>query len=608
VAAAAHHARVIVGDLAQTRQWLRHCRLTRNCYPITMRQTGTAPAHELSAVVYSRLSRAADGDTIAVERQEADAEVFAGKNGLSLSQVFRENNVSAFKRTRETLADGTLRYRNVRPTFQRMVDALWGGLASHVICYDLDRLFRDPRDLEDLIDLAEKKGVRFHSVTHGDLNLNTGDGRAMARVLAAMARKQSEDTARRVSRANEAGAVAGTWHGGRRPFGYDVVQNTDEQGRRTKGSKLVVNEAEADALRECARRLLAEQSLASVLRWMNQTVRPSRYATPDENTRPMWQWKAGLTTSEKNEANEGNPEFGDYVDWMWDRRSLHKRLGQPSIAGLRTHRGKVVGDAEWPAILDQPTWLALCDLFKTRSNPGRLNSLLGGLAVCGSCGAAVTSTRDIAARGGRRRYRCQNRGLEALGRKECPHQVNRLAEPIETIVEFLVGGFATMFARPLGTSTEHTELDEEIAVVQKDIRDVQQALAAHDLDSVDGFPMLKRYRATEKKLNAQRALLVRKAATAPTADFTMKEFLAGSQQARRSLIAALVQSIRLLPGQSGLKTFDPSSVEILWVTGQTWTPTLGPALSAAEWASLREHLAEWGMDKHGGCPCPQHAA
>ena len=74
-----------------------------------------------------------------------------------------------------------------------------GGIDG-VIFYDLDRLARQPRDLEDLIDLAEYYKRPVETVT-GQLDLRTSNGRAMARVLVAMANKSSEDTSRRVARA-----------------------------------------------------------------------------------------------------------------------------------------------------------------------------------------------------------------------------------------------------------------------------------------------------------------------------------------------------------------------------------------------------------------------
>src|SRR5450631_4255275 len=194
--------------------------------------TGTGKTRDGACFIYSRLSRADDGSTVAVERQEADARAYAAKQRLKVVKEWRENDTSAYVRRKVTMPNGATRYRNSRPVFIEMVDALFASQAKHLVAYDLDRLWRDPRDLEDLIDLAEHHGVQVHSISSGNVDLNTADGRTMARVMAAMARKSSDDTARRVKRAHEDAAELGRWHGGRRPFGYDITWDTDDRGNK----------------------------------------------------------------------------------------------------------------------------------------------------------------------------------------------------------------------------------------------------------------------------------------------------------------------------------------------------------------------------------------
>jgi site-specific DNA recombinase len=69
-----------------------------------------------------------------------------------------------------------------------------------MIAYDLDRAVRDSRDLADLIDTKVLAGFQVKSTT-GSLRLGNDADITMARVLVAMAKKSSADTARRVKRA-----------------------------------------------------------------------------------------------------------------------------------------------------------------------------------------------------------------------------------------------------------------------------------------------------------------------------------------------------------------------------------------------------------------------
>ena len=57
-----------------------------------------------------------------------------------------------------------------------------------------------PKELEGFIDLVEITGVRVAVVSGGDYDLTTPDGRLAARIVGAVARKESEDRSRRVRR------------------------------------------------------------------------------------------------------------------------------------------------------------------------------------------------------------------------------------------------------------------------------------------------------------------------------------------------------------------------------------------------------------------------
>jgi DNA invertase Pin-like site-specific DNA recombinase len=121
-----------------------------------------------------------------------------------------------------------------------------------VVAWHMDRLHRDPRELEDFITLIEAAGAVVRTVTAGDIDLSDSTGRAVARILGAVARKESDDKSARIRRKHlelaTKGAISG---GGTRPYGY------------TQDRREVVAE-EAAHIREAARRVLAGDSLRSV--------------------------------------------------------------------------------------------------------------------------------------------------------------------------------------------------------------------------------------------------------------------------------------------------------------------------------------------------------
>src|SRR5687768_5320420 len=94
--------------------------------------------------IYARLFRNPDGKIEKIEDQVADCRAVAERRGLTVGEVHADDNLSAWKR------------RVRRPGWEAMLERIESGKASGIIVWHVDRLFRQPRDLEKLIDLAEK--------------------------------------------------------------------------------------------------------------------------------------------------------------------------------------------------------------------------------------------------------------------------------------------------------------------------------------------------------------------------------------------------------------------------------------------------------------------
>lgn len=69
---------------------------------------------------------------------------------------------------------------------------------------------------------------------------------------------------------------------------------------------------------------------------------------------------------------------------------MRRMLLSPRHAGLSSHRGEVVGVAQWPAIIDRDTHERLKARLPSRGpRPTQVrNRLLTGLVRCGRCGEA----------------------------------------------------------------------------------------------------------------------------------------------------------------------------------------------------------------------------
>lgn len=342
------------------------------------------PAQAHRAGIYVRISDDREDLRAGIGRQEQDCRALARRRDEDVVEVYAENDTSAFKRRKVTLPDGTKALRVIRPEFRRALADLQAGRIDTLIGYDLDRVVRDPRDLEDLIDICEQTGRAAVSAT-GSLQLENNAGITMARVAVAMANQSSRDTARRVSRARAQAATEGRWSGGgRRAYGYTADRQTTVA-------------AEAEVVAGIAADVLAGMSLNAIANRLNDEEAPTVSGRP------------------------------------WTGRSVRSVVTKPAVAAKLVHQGVIVGDAPWPPILDEETWNRVC-LELSSSTPRQTNQLthwLSGVLVCGLCGM------HLRANGGR--YWCGNNG--ARGMTGCG-KISIVAEPTERAIERLIWGRA----------------------------------------------------------------------------------------------------------------------------------------------------------------------
>jgi len=303
-----------------------------------------------------------------VIRQKEDILALADRLGVQIVKWYEENDTTAFKKKRIRLPNGRSVWRVIRPEFREMLEDYEDGKIDGVIFYDIDRLARQPRDLEDLIDLVEYYKRPVSTVT-GELDLRTSNGRAMARVLVAMANKSSEDTSRRVARARLQEAQQGRNNRmgrTRRRFGYTL-------------EKTVV-QAEAKLIRDGAQRVLAGQSWSSLTRFFRGSGIPTVYGRP-------WSYQTirqiYLTPTIAGIAVYNGAMRKENQD---DRKQT--TYTNPEAVALKDASGNYLR-SEWPGILRVEDWQALITEWKRRragqtfSAAGTRKYLLTGLLRCG---------------------------------------------------------------------------------------------------------------------------------------------------------------------------------------------------------------------------------
>lgn len=303
----------------------------------------TSNSQPVRAGIYCRMSLASMGDTTKVDDQERlcrrTAEVLGWEVGSTYGHplqngVYQDNNRSAWQHNRK------------RPAWNQMLADIEAGKINAIVVYHGDRLTRQPMDLEILIALSRTRGVKLASPT-GVRDLNNDDDQFTLGIEANVYRKESASTSRRrkqqYDRWRREGRVRPGGRGGR-AFAF-----------QTDGLTLIP--AEAQLVREAARRVLAGQPTGEIARWLNTT---------------------GARTPTGGEFTHG---------------TVRKMLARPRYAGLMPDG---IHQAAWQPVLERETWEAVCAVLEAKATgfgyaTNARRYLLSGIIYCGApgCGSPL---------------------------------------------------------------------------------------------------------------------------------------------------------------------------------------------------------------------------
>jgi site-specific DNA recombinase len=144
-----------------------------------------------------------------------------------------------------------------RPALKALLADVEAGLVDVIVVYKIDRLTRSLADFVRMVELFDRQGVSFVSVTQS-FNTTSSMGRLTLNVLLSFAQFEREVTGERIRDKIAASKAKGMWMGGTLPLGYDLP--TD------KSRALVVNEREAEIVRHIFRSYIRLQSVHALER------------------------------------------------------------------------------------------------------------------------------------------------------------------------------------------------------------------------------------------------------------------------------------------------------------------------------------------------------
>ncbi len=139
-----------------------------------------------------------------------------------------------------------------RPALTRLLADIEAGRIDTVVVYKVDRLTRSLGDFARIVEVFDKQGVSFVSVTQ-QFNTINSMGRLTLNMLLTFAQFEREVTGERIRDKIAASKQKGLWMGGLAPLGYDVIDR-----------KLVINHREAETVRHIYRHYAALGSVRAL--------------------------------------------------------------------------------------------------------------------------------------------------------------------------------------------------------------------------------------------------------------------------------------------------------------------------------------------------------
>lgn len=449
---------------------------------------------------YARISDTDEERAPGVDRQLRIVHPAIEQRGGKPTRDYVDNNKSAFD-------PGVY-----RDDFEQWLQDFEANRTDGIAAYDVDRVFRQPMDLERTIKayvVAAKKGrPTVFWVKDGSFDLTSTDGQAMIRVLVTFSNKSSGDTARRTTDRYRDEALQGRTYTNYPAFGWNM------DGTLNGHAPL---------------RRQAIQDVAAGVRSLTGIAE---------------QWRnAGILTVRGKQ---------------WRQSAVRRMVLAPRNAGFVVYQEQMLHDADglpikgtWEPLIDEETWRAACAAINGRAkrSPRRTKSLLSGIAVCGKCGYGMVRVN----RGnGRYSYGCRSR--DSGGCASVAINGNRLDEQIIGLVKAYLRG------RKIEAKDDLFPGEARLEEVGSKIAELMAAYRTGDLPGSVVFPNIKELRSEQQELQAAKDQHTGKQHRAMTVEGMWPE---GDLEKQRAICRELFEAIVIAPcGRTGL--YEEDRVEPIW--------------------------------------------
>lgn len=258
-----------------------------------------------------------------------------------------------------------------RPALRRLLDDIEAGSIDCVVVYKVDRLSRSLLDFSRIIDIFDRHGVSFVSVTQ-QFNTTCFMGRLTLNILLSFAQFERVIISERTRDKMAAARRRGKYVGGAPILGYDIDRSA---------CRLVVNNREATRVRRIFGLYLEHQALIPAIAELDRLG-----------------WNTKQWTTKKGKQRGGRP---------FNKNTLYGLLTNVTYCGKVRYRDEIY-DGEHEAIVEPEVFESVQWQLQLNHRTGgtrvrnQRGALLKGLIYCVSCSCRMIHSHTT--RDGNRRY------------------------------------------------------------------------------------------------------------------------------------------------------------------------------------------------------------
>lgn len=334
-----------------------------------------------------------------------------------------------------------------RPAFNRLITDVNAGLIDTVVVYKVDRLSRSLADFANMMELFDKHGVAFVSVTQY-FDTSSSIGRMTLNILITFAQFEREMISERIRDKITSSRQKGKYMGGQPILGYDVIDK-----------KLIVNENEKYQVQKIYDFYLNNKSLREIVDLINS-----------------WGWTNKQWKTKRGHLAGGKP---------FNKQVLYTILKNPLYIGKIRHHDKIY-EGEHEGIITLEIFEKVQSLLKknkvnqTNTNRKRIDSMLRGILFCGSCGSRMAKSYTRKPNKKYTYYTCLN--VIKNGRDKCSNK----SVPATKLDEFVVSHIKEIAFNPelLNGFIEEFAKQKEMDLheIKNELKSLTVRLASYQLE------------------------------------------------------------------------------------------------------------------------------